>query len=149
MGNHASPGTYRELAKAFIELFDEAGPRDLEEVHALLEEAGFDPEEVGTRFRTIAEQELSTSHLNWRVRAARELETERSHIEAARTTKELSREKIVSRIQELLSKFSSAPRLLTAHRNLDQASDEDLRALLAEIEYLASHTRPRSDSDKE
>jgi len=43
-----------DLIRAFGKLFDEVGPETPEEIDEELREAGYDPDEVGRRFKELA-----------------------------------------------------------------------------------------------
>jgi len=143
------PETYSDLSNAFLELFDTALPNDADEIDAFLRELGFDPVEVGANIRGLAEEALASSPLNWRVQAARELEAERARFDNLTGAKKLSRSEILAQMQALLSRVGAEHGLVTAHRNLEEASDEDLASLLDELLYLVSPEQQEEKDDKQ
>jgi len=135
--------TGEDLVRAFADLFDEIEPETPEEIDAVLREAGYDPDEVGTRMKAVAERALADSPLNWRKRAQRKLEAERARIAGSAKTSLHNREDIIRAIEQLVTQFGG--QMAYAYRNLESETDEDLASLLSELEYLASQQHSRSE----
>jgi hypothetical protein len=146
MNKRQPPATEEELVHAFADLFDEVGPETPEEIDAALREGGHDPDTVAARMKSIAERALARSPLNWRNRAQQELEAERSRLDNVTPILRRGRGEIIAAIQQLLSRLQ-AHQLAPAHayRNFDQATDEDLTSLLAELEYLVAGKSTHED----
>jgi hypothetical protein len=146
MNKRRPPATEEELVHTFADLFDEVGPETPEEVDAILREGGHDPDTIAARMKSIAERALARSPLNWRNRAQQELEAERTKLDRVTPVARHDRSEIIAAIQQLLSRLQ-AHQLAPAHayRNFDQATDEDLASLLAELEYLAAGKRAHED----
>ncbi len=142
--------TDEELARALDELFDEIPPpKTPEEVDAVLREAGFDPHEVATRMEALAERALANSPLNWRNRD-QEMEEARTQLGRPSSIPRRTRSEILTAIQQILTQLGGEQReLVTAHfRNLEQATDEDLASLLAELEFLADQQGKQIDDSE-
>ena len=143
MNDRKAPETEQELLERVGELFDEIDPETPEELDAALQEAGFDPDAIGARMEALAREALQQSPLNWRNQAHKEMEAERQRLAAAQRVSPgpANREAIKSSIQALVGRLGpAAGQLGTAHhRNLEDASDDDLLSLLADLEYLAGH----------
>lgn len=138
--------TDQELARALDELFDEIPPPETsEEIDATLREAGCDPDEVASRMQALAERALRESPLNWRNRR-QEMEQERAQLDTSSSATERSRFELLSAIRQI---FTQYPQLATHHRNLDQATDDDLASLLAELEYLVRQQDTESNDEHE
>jgi hypothetical protein len=146
MNKRQPPATEEELVHAFADLFDEVEPDTPEEIDTVLREGGYDPDTIAARMKSIAERALARSPLNWRNRAQQELEAERRNLERVTPISRRGRGEMITAIQQLLSRLQA--RQLTparAHRNFDQATDEDLGSLLIELEYLAAGKRAHED----
>lgn len=139
--------TSEDLVRTLADLFDEVELESPEEIDTMLRDAGYDPEEIGARMKTAAEQALEDSPFNWRNRAQKELEEERSRLEGFLSdSAEKSREEIIRAIDHLKTLLGGQAQQVHAfHRNLESESDEDLAKLLSELEYLASQ---QNDQDK-
>jgi hypothetical protein len=148
MNKRRPPATEEELVHAFADLFDEVGPETPEEIDAVLREGGHDPDTIAARMKSIAERALARSPLNWRNRAQQELEAERTKLDRVTPVARHDRSEIIAAIQQLLSRLQ-AHQLAPAHayRNFDQATDEDLSSLLAELEYLVAG-KPVNEDEK-
>jgi hypothetical protein len=135
--------TSEDLVCAFADLFNEVAPETPEEIDGELCAAGYDPDKIGARMQAAAEQSLANSPLNWRSRAQRQLEVERARIAGFVTTLLRSRAEIIAAIRQLVAQ--SGGQMVYAHRNFESETDEDLASLLADLEYLASQQRGRSE----
>lgn len=134
MSEHKPPKTDKELAQAIDELFDEIPPPQTpDEVDAIIQEAGYDPDEFATRMQTLVEQASANSPLNWRNQSER-LEKERKKLSTSSVTSPLTRSKIIESIQQILSQ---QPQWATHYRNLDETTDDDLLSWLEELRYLS------------
>jgi hypothetical protein len=96
--------------------------------------------------QTIAARAIENSPFNWRNRAQRELATEKNRLETRTSSTPRHRAGIIDAIKQLLTGLSGQQFELAAHfRNFDQATDEDLASLLADLEYLVSQQREPSE----
>lgn len=139
MSERRPPTTEDELIHAFTDLFNAVEPETPEEIHTTLRDAGYDPDSVAARMQAIAARAIENSPLNWRNRAQRELEAEKTRLETITSPQPRNRAGIIDAIKQLLIGLSGQQFELAAHfRNFDQATDEDLASLLAELEYLAA-----------
>ncbi|MCZ7570771.1 MAG: hypothetical protein M5U01_19600 [Ardenticatenaceae bacterium] len=134
--------TDKELVEAFDALFAEIPPPETpEEIDAILREASFDPDEVGARMQAAAERAWASSPLNWR-NQNQKLTEAREHLESKSSTDRRSRAKILEDIEQTLAFLASVltgnaqERLAAHHRNLEQATDDDLASLLDELQFL-------------
>lgn len=149
MNKRQPPATEEELVHAFADLFNEVEPETPEEIDAVLREGGHDPDTIAARMKSIAERALARSPLNWRNRAQREVEAERSKLDKVTPIVRRGRGEMITDIQQLLSRLQ-AHQLAPAHayRNFDQATDEDLASLLAELEYLVAGKPAHEEEEK-
>lgn len=139
MENRKPPTTDAELMRAINKLFDEIEPESPEEIDAILQEAGYDPQQVAARMKAVADSVLATSPLDWRNRAPQRIQQERARLDSFVSSTPQSRADMVAAIQKLAAGLGSNRSLAGAyHRNFEEASDEDLASLLAELEYLAA-----------
>jgi len=130
------PKTSRDLVDALGELMDSVpsnGPEDDEED---LRAVGLDPDEVGRRTRTFVEGLISKSRLE----ASDDRKRALSAFDAFDP----------GPIPEVRSDLIDAvraeiPQGMVAHRNFEEASDEDLRSLLKEIRFLRSKKNIEDD----
>ena len=135
-----SPATDEELVNAFTDLFNEVEPETEDEIDAVLRQAGYDPEAVAVRMRQVADRAIEKSPLNWRNRFSTELETEKTRLAALRSSVHMSREEILEAIRNKVTRLGGKINQLGfAHRNFDMASDDDLRSLLSELDYLEAN----------
>ena len=146
MNERRPPTTEDELIHSFADLFDAVEPETPEEIQTTLKDAGYDPDGVAARMQAIAARAIENSPFNWRKRAQRELETEKTRLETRTSSTPRNRAGIVDAIKQLLAGLSGQQFELAAHfRNFDQATDEDLSSLLADLEYLVSQQREPSE----
>lgn len=143
MKKRKSIETSEGLVRAFADLFDEVEPDTPEEIDAVLREAGYDPDEIGVRMKAAAEKALTESPLNWRSRAPKELENERTRIGQVRTTLPGNRAGIIEAIKWLIEQGGN--QVAYAYRNLEAMTGEDLASLLSDLEYLASQKRVQDE----
>lgn len=145
-----APATDEELVNAFNDLFNEVEPETNDEMDAVLRQAGHDPEEIATRMRQIADRAIERSPLNWRNKFPDEIEIEKSRLAAFLPNVHMRRDEIIEAIRNKLAKLSGRTnRLGFAHRNFETASDDDLRSLLSELEYLESNQQTGKRGDEE
>ena len=149
MNKRQPPATEEELVHAFADLFNEVEPDTPEEIDAVLREGGHDPDTIAARMKSIAERALARSPLNWRNRAQQELEAEKSKLDNVTPIVRRGRGEMITAIQQLLSRLH-AHQLAPAHayRNFDQATDDDLASLLAELEYLVAGKPAHEEEEK-
>jgi|GraSoiStandDraft_41_1057321.scaffolds.fasta_scaffold876464_2 hypothetical protein len=146
------PETYRAFVDRLADLFDQIPPEDIEEAEQELRDAGVDPEAIGQRMKNLAEQTLARSRLNWRAEAAAErrhaldkLTHFAARIPEARSGLEIAIREILERSPHL----GNLPAVTAHFRNFAEATDEDLRSLLLELEFLRMQAEEDSkDKDK-
>ncbi len=149
MNSRKPPATEVELMHTLIELFNEVEPESEEEVDEVIREAGFDPKDVGTRIKKAANLALANSPLNWRNRG-QEIAKERSRLAAAKPERPASRAGLLAAIQEKLTQFGgNQPALMTAYRNLDEATETDLASLLDQLDYLIGQQGTSKTNDQQ
>ena len=103
-----------------------------EDVHAIIESVGIDPDSFGKRMEKLARQTL-------REQAGDEIEAARREYDKKKTARLGSRVSILERIEEIFRQYpGTKQRLGLAHRNLENVSDGDLQSLLDDLEYLIS-----------
>ncbi len=148
MTEQTSPQSERDLVDALVDLFNEVEPDTSEEIDAVLHEAGHDPEEVTSRIKAAVERALTDSPLNWRNKARNEIEEERTRLTTFTPSVSGDRVTLLESIQRLLASLQTRNGTLAAayHRNLEEATNEDLAGLLAELEYLAAQSDNPTDS---
>jgi hypothetical protein len=145
------PETYRAFVDRLADLFDQIPPETVEEAEQELRDAGFDPEAVGQRMKILAEQTLARSRLNWRINAAEErgrVVDKLTHFVARVPEARSELETAIRQILERSPQFGNLPAVTAHFRNFAEATDEDLKSLLFELEFL--HMQAEEDSkDKE
>ncbi len=146
MKERKPPRTDEELIQILADLFDEVEPEGPEEIDEALREFGYDPEALATRMRQVAEQAMKKSPLNWRNQAAM-LETERARLAVHAPKIRANREDMLASIGQLFARLDESQAQAVAYRNLENASDEDLASLLAELEYLVASQGRRSEKE--
>lgn len=154
MSKRRPPETYEDedLVRVFADLFDEIEPQTPEDVDTVLREAGYDPDKIGARIQTLAEQALANSPLNWRKRAPEELAQARAQLDDFVSTTPRSRSEIIAALRQIIAQLGAKKSKLAAayFRNLEQATDDDLASLLVELEYLsADQARPMNATKEE
>jgi hypothetical protein len=123
-----------------IAMFLFASPPE-EEVDDILREAGYDPDEIGVVFQSLAEEALASSPLNWRNNTA-EMNEARSRLRAMELSLPSDRPSLLERIHTLMERLGSRSQTLAVqYRNLHDVSDADLRTLLADLEHLEEEER--------
>jgi hypothetical protein len=148
MNKQQPPATEEELVHAYADLFNEVEPETPEEIDAVLREGGHDPDSIAARMKSIAERALARSPLNWRNRAQQELEAEKRKLDSVTPIVRRRRGEMITAIQQLLSRLHAHQLAPThAYRNFDQATDDDLASLLAELEYLVAG-KPAYEDEK-
>lgn len=150
MPNRKPPATDQDLIRAITDSFNEVEPDSPEEVDAILQEAGFDPDKVGSEIKAVAERALKESPLNWRERA-QEMEDAKVRLTAFTLAIPTSRSDIINAIKELVAKLGSGKSELAMaqYRNFENASDEDLASLLRQLQYLSTQADQRADPNKD
>jgi hypothetical protein len=148
MENRKPPATDAELMRAINKLFDEVEPESPEEIDAILQETGYDPQQVAARMKAVADDALATSLLDWRNRAPKKIQQERAKLDSFVSSASRSRTDMVAAIRKLAAGLGGSQSLVGAyHRNFEEASDEDLASLLAELEYLAAQQHSNLGQD--
>ena len=137
MSTRKGPRNDQEFVEAFEHLLYDHEPETDEEVDAFLRSEGVDPEVIAANGRAFVEKALALSPLNWRNHAA-DRQKAQEELEAHEVSSILSRDALLAAINKIMSglnprQFAQAS---VQYRNLEEVSDEDLRSLLAELEYL-------------
>lgn len=137
MSSRKGPRTDQEFVEAFEHLLYEHGPETSEEVDAFLRSEGLDPEVIAANGRAFVQKALASSPLNWRSYIA-ERQRAKEELVAHQVSPTLSRDVLLAAIRESLSGLSPQQIAQSGvqYRNLEEVTDEDLRSLLAELEYL-------------
>ena len=108
-----------------------------------LREDGFDPEEVRARGAALAKELLARrDRLRWQAGAQDALDEVRARFERrAPRTERLPRTELLARIAQARTnpKLAQPVAVMFRNRSADEASDEELEAILDEIEALAAH----------
>jgi hypothetical protein len=118
-----------------------------EEVNAEIRAAGGDPEAIGQRGAELAKKLLAERGMDWKARAAaRRAETEK-RAGAMPSFAAMPRTELLARIAAARSdkRFSAPVVAAFRKRREEEASDDELRALLEEIELLR---RMHGDEDE-
>jgi len=137
MSTRKGPRTDRELVEAFEHLLYDHEPETPEEVDAFLRSEGLDPETIVANGRAFVQKALASSPLNWRSHVS-ERQTAKEELAAHEVSPTLSRDDLLATVKKLLSGLSPQQIAQTGvrYRNLEEVTDDDLRSLLAELEYL-------------
>ncbi len=148
MKNRKPPATDAELMSSINKLFDEVEPESPEEIDAILQKAGYDPQQVAARMKAVADNALVASPLDWRNRAPQKIQQERARLDSFVSSAPRSRADMVAAIQKLAAGLGSSRSFAGAyHRSFEEASDEDLASLLAELEYLTTQQHDNLGQD--
>ena len=130
--------TYKDYLSGLLSFLESEEEKPSYDVDQLLAEAGYKPDDIGKKFRDVANQSMAKSLHNWRNRAHAEHEEAKSSFleKKARDRPKRSRSEILEAIQSLLAQQNLKASL--AHRNFSNQSDEDLESLLDQLEYIIS-----------
>ena len=137
--------TYKDYLSDLLSFMGADNEKPQYDVDQLLTEAGFNPNEVGSEFQTVANRSMAESPYNWRKNAHvgyTQAKDEYSKIKPSEKSSR-SRSELVEAINALLSQQNL--RVSFAHRNLSDQTDEDLESLLNQLEYLAAKKAARED----
>ncbi len=131
--------TDKEFLERLAKFLAEVEPDNPEEIEGALREAGYDPSEITKQATALLDQLQSRSPYDWRNRSTGEIEAERKRLAAkAAVPEQHSRASLIDSIQHLIKMLGGeGAQLVTAHRNFERATDEDLASLLSELQYLA------------
>lgn len=139
------PETEQELIDLLAQLLDSDDPGEpAEQVDEELRASGLDPDEIGAKMATIAEEAYWTSPVNWRQRArdqradAEARLTRQAGLRQLRTRDELVRD--ISAVIARSPLLRGAPRVQAHFRNFEAATEEDLADLLSELEFLEAES---------
>jgi hypothetical protein len=138
--------TSEDLVHILADLFNEVSPETSEEIDDELRKAGYDPDEVAERMKSVAERAIANSPFNWR-NQEQELAGERARLEHSTLPPGKNRMQLIEAIKQLLAQLGGNAKLIQAYyRNFEEMSDEDLASLQSELEFLISQQR---DANKE
>lgn len=129
--------TYKEYLDNLLSLLNADEEMPQEKVDQILHDAGYNSEELGKKFRTIADQAIANSPHNWRSRAAMEHAQARDSFQKASSTKPtLNHSDLIDAINSLVTGHNL--KVGSAYRNLKDLTDEDLESMLRQLEYLVA-----------
>ena len=139
MDKQNASNTDNEFLERVAKFLAEVESESLEEVRAALQEAGYDPKAIERQAIDLLDKLQSRSPFDWRNRSRSEIEAERTRVAAiTANTKRQNRASYLEQIQQLAKELGGeGSQLVTAHRNFEEATEEDLASLLADLEYLA------------
>src|SRR5260221_14485466 len=141
MADNTPSNDYERLLNTLHDLFSELLMNDMDEVDAILREAGYNPDEVGASLEATAKHAIAQSPSNWRNRA-REIEDAQTQLNKINPPRR-ERSELIETIKHLLS---AQPQRVAAHfRNFEKLTDSDLEKMLAELEYLATQQKHKRD----
>jgi hypothetical protein len=138
--DHLVPQNDEEIVDAFVDLLSEIVPEDREEIEMLLVEAGLDPEKVRQQASALIKDLRARTPLDWRNRREY-LEEVRGRHGRAGSNLPSDRQGLLERLSELLSN----PSLKRVHahyrdRKPEELSDEELRSLVHDLEFILDET---------
>lgn len=128
-------------------LYSDAYP--IEQVDEDLRGAGLDPDQVGKRGAELASQLLKKRRLAWQDKARMTLERRSTNTRLSHRREPLSRAAMLQQLNMLRSNPELGAPVATAFRNRkpSDASDEDLRSILEDVELLRELTKA-DDTDE-
>lgn len=137
MSTRKGPRTDQEFVEAFEHLLYDHEPETSEEVDAFLRSEGLDPEDIAANGRAFVQKALALSPLNWRNHVA-DRQRAKEELDAHKVSPTLPRDVLLATIKKFLSGLSpqQIAQAGVQYRNLERVADDDLRSLLAELEYL-------------
>lgn len=150
MTTKKTPATDKEILEFVVDLIGEdIASNDAEEVDMVLREAGLDPDALAQHYEQVAQEAWAQSPLNWRNRARSQLERTKEHFASIQPkSTPTSRNEILEAIQAVTDRLGQHGQpALAAYRNFTEATDEDLRSILRDLEYLASQQSDLADED--
>jgi hypothetical protein len=128
--------TEQDLIDAIAEAFEHAeADLSLEEIDDELRAAGLDPGEIGARLAAIAKEAYRQSPHNWRQRSASERADAHRLLNEKLVRRQLSRDETIRAIETIATR-SPDLRAQAHFRNFEHSTDEDLSALLSELQML-------------
>jgi hypothetical protein len=146
------PETYRAFLDRLEDLVDQNPPENVKEAEDELRDAGLDPEVVGQRMKAIADRSIARARASWWAEAAAQRRSAVANITRFTTHIPDSRPSIEAAIRDILQQspgLKDLPAISAHFRNFAEATDEDLKSLLLELEFLRLETAKDSkDKDK-
>ena len=134
MRNEGLSKDEQELLDAIIELLVNTEPETPADLDDELREMGYDPDAMTAKIEAVVQDAWAKSPYNWRVRERKKIEKERKRYRRSKTRPASSLNEARRRLQQFIERHG--PQLATAHRNLDEISDEDVASLLQQYEFL-------------
>lgn len=123
----------REMREAFYSIFAEIDPDTPEEVDEIIRAAGIDPDAYATKIRKLAKNTIAEQ-------ARRQIVADHQQYDRTANSTIEERKLIVQTIQKMLSMLDSKKSAAFAHyRNMESASDADLKSLLNDLTYLTEY----------
>ncbi len=146
------PETYRAFLERLEDLFDQSPPESIKDAQDEIIDAGLDPEVIGERMKAIADRSISRARANWWAEAAAQRRSALAYITRFTAHIPDSRPGIEAAIRDILQQspgLKDLPAISAHFRNFAEATDEDLKSLLLELEFLRLETAKDSkDKDK-
>ena len=137
------PETYRTFLDRLEELFDQSPPESIKDAQDELTDAGLDPDVIGERIKAIADQSIARARESCWTKVAAERQSALGSLAGFIAQTPDSRTDIEAAIRQILHQSPGLKDRLTvsAHfRNFAEATDEDLKSLLFELEFLRLKT---------
>lgn len=128
--------TSEELVRAVEDSLEQALLEDDQEANAFLQENGLDPQLIGDRMQAVAHAALADSPLNWRNRAQVEIKRAQERLGNTAKRGNLTRTELLEAIERLRPKIGKDKAAVAFFRNFQELNDDELVAILAELEYL-------------
>jgi len=137
--------TYRDYLLSLLSLLNATEETSTDDTDEVLIEAGYNPDEIGRKFQTVANKALEKSPHNWRNRARVEHEEAKSTFRNTSQTNNtrLPRSELLEKIYNLLSQEKL--NIASVYRNLTTETDEDLESFLRQLEYIIAQRSKKSD----
>jgi len=146
------PETYRAFLDRLEDLFDQSPPESIKDAQDELIDAGLNPDAIGERIKAVADRSLARARASWWAEAAAERRSALANITRFTTRIPDSRRDVEAAIRDILQQSPSLndlPAISTHFRNFAEATDEDLKSLLVELEFLRLETaKDSADKDK-
>lgn len=146
------PETYRAFLDRLEDLFDQSPPESIKDAQDELIDAGLDPDVIGERIKAIAGRSIDRVRASLWAEAAAQRRSALANIARFKTHIPDSRTGVEAAIRDILQQSPALKDLpaISAHfRNFAEATDEDLKGLLLELEFLRLETAKDSkDKDK-
>jgi hypothetical protein len=136
-----------ELMDAITDLFNSVAPETPEEVDAFLIEAGYPPDELGEKFKILAEQALEQSPYNWRNIARAMMEKDKNRYSKLESNIPQGRDNLLDAIKKMISSFpeDTQNQLRLAFRNYEEQTENDLASVYMDLMFLRDYSESEED----